>query len=71
MFALEPFTVPSSFSRHGGAPEGVAARPTWSAVSPPNPPLVVVTNAVQHWFVPRRPPATAWKRHHNLEIKIE
>lgn len=63
IFALEPFTAPSSFPRHGRVPEGGATRPTWSAVSPPNPPLVVVTNAAQHWFVPRRPltTATAWK----------
>lgn len=69
IFALEPFTAPSSSSpssswRHGRMLEGgFAARPTWRAASPPHPPLVVVTNAVRHGFVPRRPPttATAWK----------
>ncbi|CAJ1072350.1 Hypothetical predicted protein [Xyrichtys novacula] len=52
---------------------GAAARPTWSAVSPPNPPLVVVTNTVRCWFLPRRPSttATARERHHNLEIRTE
>lgn len=59
-----------SFSRHGRAPEACT---TWSAVSPPNPPLVVVTNTVQHWFVHRRHShsSNCFERHHNLEIKIE
>lgn len=39
--------------------KGLQLGSTWSAVSPPNTPLMAVANTVQHWFVACRPPTPA------------
>lgn len=58
IFALELFTLPSSFSRHGRVPKG-GFNPayTWSVST--QPPSGGRENSVQHWFLSHRPPTTA------------
>lgn len=53
-------TTGSPFQDMAGPWRQLQLSSTWSAVSPPNPPLVVVTQTVLHWFMSNRPlnPAT-------------
>lgn len=48
-------TTGSTFQDMAGPWRQLRLSSTWSAVSPPNPPLVVVTQTVLHWFMSNRP----------------
>lgn len=73
MFVLEPFTVPSSFSRHGRAPEGGCNSAHLECCVSTQPPsggshqhCAALVCASQASNV-----SNCLERHHNLEIKIE